>query len=101
MAILNSQRPSEINALEADATQLLAEVAAGRRTADASVITDLEQLASAASKLAYGSGHPEWLSMQMGRVIAWCDHLDDETCARRFTAALSVSPLPSPPWHHA
>jgi hypothetical protein len=101
MATYGSPCPSEVAILEEDAAQLLAGVIAGTRTADASFLAELEPIATAAAKLAYGSGHPEWLSNQMGRVIAWCDHLDDEYCIKAFLVALKTSPLSSPSWHRA
>ena len=93
-----SPPPSRLHELEAAVASLLQAVAVRTRPADDAMLAELDHLSSDAGKLAYGSGHPEWVSSQMRYLISWCDHLDDLSCVAQFRKALSHEPLSAPPW---
>ena len=59
-------------------------------------IINLERLASLAAKLAYGNNRPEYISIQMYNLIAWCDHLNDGKWQSQFVKAVLKRPLISP-----
>lgn len=82
--------------LERSADELLAEIAASAQSASRQMLEDLEHIAGAAAKIAYGTGNPELISEQMHNLIAWTDHLDNSVWASRFQQALNERPLVNP-----
>jgi hypothetical protein len=86
----------QLHALEHEVDELLERIAASQELASSESLARLEHLAGAAAKLAYGTGHPEWIPAQMRDLIAWTDHLDDPSWVERFQQALSRRPLASP-----
>eukprot|EP01012_Entosiphon_sulcatum_P056472 TRINITY_DN80145_c0_g1_i1.p1 TRINITY_DN80145_c0_g1~~TRINITY_DN80145_c0_g1_i1.p1 ORF type:complete len:182 (+),score=12.59 TRINITY_DN80145_c0_g1_i1:64-609(+) len=86
----------DLQRLEKEADELLAQISASSEPVSPTNMQRLESCASAAAKIAYGSGRPELLSVQMSTLIAWTDHLDDASWVERFLRALSERPLVSP-----
>jgi hypothetical protein len=102
LGITTNMTPTEaqaeqLRALEREADELLAGIAASGQLVSRQGLARLEALAGAVAKLAYGTGRPELVSAQMSSLIAWTDHLDDPSWVERFQQALSRRPLP-PPW---
>lgn len=96
---LSAEDKQHIQSLEAAASQKLDDFALSSTPVDALSLSQLNSIAEAAAKIAFGCGEPGLLSVQMHRLIAWTDHLDDRDCAIKFQTALLRRPLDAPSWH--
>jgi hypothetical protein len=86
----------ELQKLECEADDLLAQISRSAQPASDEFLARLEFVAGAAAKIAFGSGNATLLSDQMSTLITWTDHLDDVSWVARFQQALSSRPLISP-----
>jgi hypothetical protein len=89
-------KPAELLILEADAARILEEARSGGEDVFYKRLKELEALATQIAKLAYGQGHPEWLSPFATHLIAWTDHLDDSKWKSCFAANATSKELCSP-----
>jgi hypothetical protein len=83
---------AELDATQQAADQLLQTVASDGLNANSMV--RLEKLATACARLAFPNGLS--LTTNVHNLIAWCDHLDEESWKAGFADALRVYPLISP-----
>ena len=86
----------ELHKLECEADNLLAQISRSAQPTTDEFLTQLEVVARAAAKIAFGSGNAALLSDQMTTLITWTDHLNDAAWVARFQQALSFRPLIRP-----
>lgn len=94
--MLRPEQVEELGRLTAEAEELLNVAACGGVPVSDATLWRLEQIASAAAKLSFGSASPELLTQEMHHLVAWTDHLNDAAWVARFRLALATRPLISP-----
>ena len=94
--ILTEEEIQQLQALEREVDELLTQIAASREIVCRQSLARLENCAGAAAKIAYGTGNPGLISVQMTDLIAWTDHLDDSSWVEQFQQVLARRPLVSP-----
>ena len=84
----------ELQSTQAALDELLREIAATQVPISEHIISRLEKLANACSRLAYPNNLP--LSEAAHNLITWCDHLNELAWRAGFTEALKSYPLRAP-----
>lgn len=87
---------AELEELDKVARSILDPLIGASTPVEEETITHLNKIAMSAAKLAYGNGHPEYLSDRLENLITWCDHLNEEWWKENFKVALVSGPLVSP-----
>ena len=86
----------ELAATQVAAEDLLRKIAAGAATPDEHTLSQLEKLATACARLAYGANSPGSLTDAVQNLVTWCDHLNEPAWRASFITALQNYPLGSP-----
>jgi hypothetical protein len=92
----NETEIAELQKLEREAADLLTGIARLAKPVSDETLEQLEIVAGAAAKIAYGTGNPKLLSEQMSTLITWTDHLDNVSLVEKFHKALASQPLIHP-----
>jgi len=87
---------AELQRLEQQADKLLLEISCSGQHVSDERLQELEAVAGAAARIAYGSGSPDLLTHQMSTLITWTDHLDEAEWVLRFKMVLLKRPLVHP-----
>ena len=90
---LTEVEQKELAAFETRAAQLLDEIASAQSAVTQYQLDELEYIAGRSARIGFGSDEPKALSLEMYRLIAWTDHMDDPEVVSLFSAALRSRPL--------
>jgi hypothetical protein len=93
---LSETEINELQRLEREGDNLLAEISRSKQPVSDETLGRLETIAGAAAKIAYGTGNSKLLSDQLSTLITWTDHLDNAEWVLKFQKALASRPLIHP-----